>query len=168
MIDPNDLRTAAHIGLVQSVNDAASAQTATVQTHDGVVRANVEIHQPFGFASSPPIDGAIMLVIAVGGDAGQFVGLPAANPSARMGVAAGEACVYAADGTRIHCRAGGIIEIWAGNALTIHAPAVAIDAPNGVSINATAGAVINGPLHVTGAITCESTIDDATGSVGTV
>lgn len=158
MTDPNDLRVQAHIGLIQSVDDTQGAQTALLKTHDGVTRADVEVMQPFGFASNPPGDGAIAVMIAIGGDAGQFVALPGANPSNRMGgLAKGEVAVYTADGSRVHLKQGGAIEIHAGNAVTILVPAMTVTAPSGVTIN--------GPLHVTGPVTCDADVSDSHGSL---
>lgn len=110
------------IGLVQSVDDAGEVQTVTVVTADGAVRADVEVMQMFGFTSMAPVNGAICLVFAVGGDPGNLRALPVACPAARFGgLAAGESAIYAVDGSRVHIKVGGVIEIWAGTSLKINA-----------------------------------------------
>ena len=117
------MRGIAGLGLVLAVDDSGAAQTMTVQCADGVVRDQVEVMQWFGFASMPPAEGVICMVFAVGGDPANLRALPVACPAARMGnLSAGDAAVYAQDGTRIHVKSGGDVEIWA-KTCTIHAPA---------------------------------------------
>jgi adhesin HecA-like repeat protein len=129
MIDEifSSLRGVVSIGVVQSANDAGEAQTVTLVTADGVVRADVEVMQIFGFASLPPSNGAICLVVAVGGDPANLRALPIACPAARFGgMVGGDAAMYAADGSRVHIKPDGVVEIWAGSTLTINAPNVTL------------------------------------------
>lgn|GEM_PF-729814 len=94
---------------VRSTNDAGEAQTANVKVYEGVERSNVEILQPFGIASRPRGGGA-MLVVAVGGDQGDLVGLPVGLPEDRLGgLEEGESALYGADGTRVHIKADGSV-----------------------------------------------------------
>lgn len=96
--------------VVKSTNDEGGTQTATVTTHRHVDRSDVEIIQPFGFASNPPGGGA-MVVLAVGGDQGDLVGLPVAAPGNRLGkLKKGEAALYGAKGDRVHVKEDGAIE----------------------------------------------------------
>lgn len=119
------IRGMVSIGIVQSVDDGGEVQTVTVMTADGALRADVEVMQMFGFASMPPSAGAICLLLAVGADPANLRALPVATPAARFGgMAAGESAIYAVDGSRVHIKAGGVIEIWAGTSLTINAPEV--------------------------------------------
>ena len=147
MQDAMEHRTHIVRGLVQSANDAGAAQTVTVTTHDGVTRADVPVMQPYGFSSSAPIDGAVTLVLSVGGDAGDPVALTVGNLSFRFGkLGTGEVVMHDLDGNRVHIRAGGTIEVWAASQVTINAPNV----------------VINGNLTVSG------DISDQNGTHGTV
>lgn len=120
-----DFRGATVLGVVRAVNDTGQVQTVDVETHQGMVRAGIEVLQPFGFAGAPPAAGAICLLFAVGGDPGHMVALPIAAPGGRFGnQAAGEATMYGSDGTRVSIRAGGIVEVWAGTEVIVHAPLV--------------------------------------------
>ena len=97
--------------VVRSTNDKGGSQTASVTTHRHVDRTDVEIAQPFGFASRAPA-GGMMLVFAIGGDQGDLAGLPVAAPGSRLGnLAEGEAAVHNLKGDRVHIKADGTIEI---------------------------------------------------------
>lgn len=151
-------------GAVHRVADGGEVQQADVETHEGVLRSTVEVVQPFGFASHPP-EGAVALVFALGGDQGDMVALLTA-PGARLGnLAPGEAALYGADGSRVHVKAGGVIEVLAASKVVVRAPAVEIEAPDGVSITGPAritGEVqITGNLRVTGTITATGTVHGA-------
>ncbi len=143
--------------IVQSIDDTGAAQKMTVKTHDGATRADVEVHQPFGFSSVAPANGAFRILYAVGNDVSNLVGLPPANPYARMGgLAAGESVMYGSDGTRVHVRNGGIVEVWAAH-VNVHSNDTTITAPNGVTII--------GNLNVQGNLTTTGTLSDSHGSL---
>jgi phage gp45-like len=96
--------------VVRSTNDAGGSQTASVTVHRHVDRTDVEIAQPFGFASRSPAGGS-MIVLAVGGDQGDLAGIPVANPGHRLGnLAEGEAAMHNLKGDRTHIKADGSIE----------------------------------------------------------
>jgi phage gp45-like len=96
--------------VVRSTNDAGGSQTASITTHRHVDRTDVEIVQPFGFASRSPKGGS-MVVLAVGGDQGDLVGLPVAAPGNRMGnLKEGESAQYNAKGDRVLIKDDGSIE----------------------------------------------------------
>lgn len=138
------------LGTVLSVNDGGAVQTVTVRTHTGFVRSDLEVLQPFGFASMPPLDGAIVALLAIGGDPGHYMALPVAAPSRRFGgQAPGEAAMYAYDGTRVAVRSGGRVEVWGATSVTIHTKDVAITASGTVTVTAP-HTVVNGDAHVTG------------------
>ncbi len=143
-----NLRSLLALGVVSSVNDSGQAQTANLSTGTDVNRADVEVAWPFGFSSVPPADGAIGIVIQIGGDAGNLMVLPLGNPSARFGgLAAGEAVIYAGDGTRVKVRPGAV-EIWGAN-VTVNATNIALDG----------NVTVNGNLATTG------TLSDSHGSL---
>jgi phage gp45-like len=97
-------------GIVRSTNDTGGSQTASITTHRHVDRTDVEILQQFGVASRPPKGGA-MVVLAVGGDQGDLVGLPIAAPGSRLGnLEEGESALHNAKGDRVHVKADGSIE----------------------------------------------------------
>ena len=143
-MDAYDLRNHTRMGVVHAVDDAGAAQTVTVETNDGAVHSGVEVQQPFGVASVPPADGALAVVVAIGGDPGQLVALPVGNPSGRFGnLKPGEAAIYGSDGSRVHIRQGGTIEVWATNVI-VNTPTLTIQAPSG-----DADVLIKGNLVVT-------------------
>ncbi|NIX75381.1 phage baseplate assembly protein [Microvirga terricola] len=96
---------------VHAVNDNEESQTANVTVYQGVDRSDVEILQPFGFASRAPA-GSLMVVFAVGGDQGDLVGFAPGAPFARLGkLEDGETAIYTLDGSRVHVKKDGSIEI---------------------------------------------------------
>jgi phage baseplate assembly protein V len=106
--------------VLKNVKDDGQTQTASVEVADGVWRDDVEILQPYGFASHVPEDGALAIVLAVGGDEGDLIVLPVANPSKRFGkLSEGEVGLYNQFGDRIVIGAGGKIEIAAGASVEI-------------------------------------------------
>lgn len=150
--DVMQLRGAVVRGVVVANNDSGQAQTVDVETHEGVLRSAVEVMQTFGLASRPPDgSGALVLVLALGGDQGDLVALPVAVPSLRFGdLAPGEMAIYDADGNRVHLRAGGIAEVQAATKIRLVAPLVEIVADD---------VTISGDLAVAGMVS------DGTGSM---
>jgi phage baseplate assembly protein V len=146
-----DMRGIVARGVVVAVNDAGQAQTVDVRTADGVTRSGIEVASPWGIASNAPLDGATVLLLAVGGDVGDLMALPVSNPARRFGgMAQGESVLYGADGSRIAVRTGGTIQILAATELEITVPGVTITATAGVTI--TANVAIIGDLDVSGDI----------------
>lgn len=152
-----NLRALISYGVVTNVDDSGSAQTATVTTGDGVLRAEVEVMQPFGLASVPPADGATTVLLQIGGDPANLVALPMSNPSTRFGgLGAGEAVLYAGDGTRIHVKPGGVVEVW-GVSVTVNAQTL--------TINAAGGTTINGNIQINGHLTASGDVADGAGAL---
>lgn len=152
-----NLRSLVSYALVDAIDDTGGAQMATLRTGTGVSRAEVEVMQPFGFSSVPPADGATTVVLAIGGDPGNLAALMVANPSTRFGgLQAGEAVLYAADGSRVHIRQGGVIEVW-GKSVTVNATTAIINAPGGVTIN--------GNVQINGGLTATGDVADGHGSL---
>ena len=142
------LRNSFAIGVVSAVNDNGGAKTVNVSAGTGVNRADVEVMDIWGFTSNPPTDGIITIVFPIGGDPGNLRALPPGNPSARMGqLLVGEAAIYAADGSRLHIRQGGIVDIWGGAQVNVHTKECTINAPNGCTING--NVTVNGTLTAT-------------------
>jgi phage gp45-like len=150
-----ELRGAAMRGLVQAVYDTGQMQTVDVITHDGMVRAGIEVYQPYGFATSAPVVGSVVQLAAIGGDPGDLIALPPITPAARYGnLAQGEVVVYDVAGQRVALRQGGAIDIKAATIVNIDVPNVAINAPLGVAI--TGPVTIIGSLNVTGDVVAGS------------
>ena len=152
------LRNAIGYGIVSGVDDTGQVQTASVSTGTGVNRAQVEVLSQFGFSSVPPTDGVVGLVVAIGGDPANLVMLPLANPSARFGgLLAGEAVMYAGDGSRVHIRQGGIVDVWGGTQINLHTKDVTINAPLGVAVI--------GDVTITGSLTTTGDVSDSHGAL---
>jgi phage baseplate assembly protein V len=142
-------RTAATRGIVLAVDDTGCAQTVDAMTHDGVTRGAVEVHQPFGVTSVPPANGGVVVLIANGGDPSDLVALPAGVPLCRLGgLQPGETAIYAVDGTRVHIRQGGIVDVQAAAQVLITAPSCTITCTGGITL--AADVTITGSLTVAG------------------
>lgn len=108
----HQIRGIAARAYIHAVNDNAESQTANVTVYQGVDRSDVEILQQFGVASRAPA-GGMMVVFAIGGDQGDLVGLAAGAPNVRLGgLEEGESALYGIDGSRVHIKKDGTIEVW--------------------------------------------------------
>lgn len=149
------LRGQAVRGFVTAIRDDGLAQAVDVETHEGVLRSGVEVLQQYGVTSRAP-DGAIVVLLALGGDQGDQVALPVACPSGRMGgLQAGEVALHDAAGNRIHIKAGGVIELRCATSL--------LATVGGTEFEVTAAGVrikgnveVEGAIHATGDIVADS------------
>lgn len=121
---------------IRNVKDDGETQTASVEVADGIWRDDVEIMHPYGMAANPPEDGGLVVLLAVGGDEGDLVALPAGNPWKRMGgLNPGDAGVYNESGDKVIVRRDGTVEIAAGAALQASVGGVVFTvSPAGVDI----------------------------------
>lgn len=142
----------------RAIDDGGETQTAAGTVLNGSARTDVEILQPQGFASVPA-PGSLMVVLAVGGDQGDLVGLPVAAPGARMGgLAPGEAMVYGTQGQRVLCRADGSVEVMAAVKVYLSGKTTEVEATEAISvkapkIRAEGTTWVFGDLHVSGTVT---------------
>lgn len=105
---------------LKNIKDDGQTQTASVEVAEGKWRDDVEILQPYGFASHVPEDGALAIVLAVGADEGDIVVLPVANPSKRLGkLSEGDVGTYNRHGDKFVINDDGTIEAQAGQALRL-------------------------------------------------
>lgn len=122
---------------VKEIKDDGQMQTASAEVAEGVWRNDLEIMQPYGFLSVPDDDGAVGVALAIGGDEGDMVLLPLANPSQRMGgLGKGDVGLSNKFGDRIIIRAGGGIEVQAAASITFKVGGVTmtLDA-SGLNVN---------------------------------
>jgi phage baseplate assembly protein V len=154
-----DARAAIQEGVVLSVDDTGAVQRVSVRTAHGFVFDRVEVAQTFGVATAAPVNGAKVVLLAIGGDPANLRAFPVGNPSRRYGrLEPGEATLYSAGGSRVAVRNGGTIDVHAGTVINIVGPSVTIVATGTVSIAAAGGlhilndTTITGDLHVTGQI----------------
>ncbi len=167
--DIQDARAIVQLGVVRGLDDTGLVQRLTVQTTEGYLYDKIEVMQPAGFASVPASDGAIVLLLAVGGDAANWRALPVSNPSRRMGaLAPGEAVLYGMDGSRVAILAGGTVDVQAATHVKVTAPAVTITTTGAVTLNAAGGVTIGdwvagegGTLAAKGAVSVTGTVTAA-------
>lgn len=115
-----ELRGASMRGLVQAVNDTGGVQTVDVITHDGMVRAGIEVFQAYGFATCAPAVGSVVQLAAIGADPGDLIALPPICPAARYGgLAPNEVVVYDAGGQRLALREGGVVQLLGATSITL-------------------------------------------------
>ncbi|MGX1099270.1 phage baseplate assembly protein domain-containing protein [Amorphus sp. MBR-141] len=108
---------------IRNVRDDGEMQTCSVEVADGIWRDDVEVLMPFGFAAHVPADGALGIVLAIGGDEGDLVVLPIANPSTRLGgLKEGEVGLYNSHGDKMVLTAGGDLDIKTGKSVTVTSP----------------------------------------------
>lgn len=81
----NKLRGLVRRVTVKDIKDDGQMQTASAEVAEGVWREDLEVMLPYGLVSVPDDDGAVGVALAIGGDEGDMVILPLANPSQRMG-----------------------------------------------------------------------------------
>jgi phage baseplate assembly protein V len=156
--DANTLRGMAVRGLVHRVDDGSAAQRLDVETHEGVVRSAVEVLQPYGLASAPAA-GGLTVVIALGGDQGDLVALPMAQPAARMGgLGPGQVALYDDTGSRVLLSADGKLAVTAAAEVTVTVGGTVLKVSPG-------GVEITGNLAVTGNITATGTVSDGAGNL---
>lgn len=135
---PHAIRSLIMRGVSRSSADTGESQTIDATIGAGIERTEVEVIHAFGFASRAPAGGAVVL-LAVGGDTGDLVALPVAMPGMRLGgLAEGEAAIHSIDGTRVHAKADGTIEVLASNKVTIRVGAAQITV-EGDAVNVTLG-----------------------------
>lgn len=145
-----DARSMLREATVIAINDAAAVQTVDVLTDEGAVYAGVVVIQAWGHASSPPLKGLKALLLGVGGDAANLRAL-LYSTGRRMGaLARGESVSYGNNGARVAILQGGTVQVQAGTVVDIVAP--------NVTITASAGATLNGPIAINGSLTANGAV----------
>lgn len=151
----NKLRGLIRRVTVKDIKDDGQMQTASAEVAEGIFREGLEVMLPYGLISVPDDDGAIGVALSIGGDEGDMVILPLANPSQRMGgLSKGDVGLANKFGDRIIAKASGGIDVQAatsvkitvgGVSFTISDAGVAIDGGrfthNGVNIGSDHGHV---------------------------
>ncbi len=108
--------------ILESVKDSGGIQMVKVSLLEGETREGLERVQNFGFTSNPP-EGAEAVAVFAGGN--REVGFIIACDHRQYRfkpLASGESALYTDDGTVIHLKKGGIIEVKAATKVEIDAP----------------------------------------------
>lgn len=138
---------------LKNTNDAGETQRTSVEVAAGVWRDDVEVMQPYGFSSNAPEDGALGIVVAIGGDEGDLIVFPVGNPSKRMGgLQPGEVGIYNEHGDKIVIAPGGGIAVQSAGSVMVESPDVAIVG----NVTVTGNLTVDGALHATGNISSDS------------
>ncbi|WP_142780717.1 phage baseplate assembly protein [Agrobacterium sp. T29] len=104
---------------VKDIKDDGQMQTASAEVAEGVWRDDLEVMLPYGLLSFPDDDGAVGVALAVGGDEGDMVILPLANPSQRIGgLSKGDVGIGNKFGDRLIVKASGGMEAQAASSIT--------------------------------------------------
>jgi len=108
--------------VVESVDDSMGIQIVKINVLKGEAKEGVERLQNFGFTGNPP-DGSEAACVFVSGnrDHGLVVGVDH-RASRKKDLAKGESAQYSVDGTFIHIKLGGEIEIKGSTKLTVDMP----------------------------------------------
>ena len=115
-----ELRGASMRGLVQAIHDTGEVQTVDVVTHDGMLRAGIEVFQFYGIATCAPAVGSVVQLAAIGADPGDLVALPPICPAARYGgLLPNEVVIYDASGQRLALRQGGVVQLLGATSITL-------------------------------------------------
>lgn len=115
----NKLRGLVRRVTVKDIKDDGQMQTASAEVAEGVWRNDLEVMLPYGLLSVPDDDGAVGVALAIGGDEGDMVILPLANPSQRMGgLSKGDVGIANKFGDRMIIKASGGINVQAASSIT--------------------------------------------------
>lgn len=144
------LRAQASRAVVHALDDAPAQQRLVVETHEGVLRSEVEVLQPYGLAAAPA-PGGMTVVLAIGGDPSDLVALPVAGGGRLGGLDPGEVALHDDAGNRVHLRAGGTVEVRGATAIRLQVGGTVLTVTS-------AGVTLQGNLHVVGNITATGTI----------
>jgi len=137
---------------IKNINDDGETMTASVEVAEGIWRDNVEVVMPYGYSAHIPEDGAMGVVISLGGDEGDMAILPVANPSTRMGgLKENEVGLYNKDGDKLVLTPGGAMNVKTG-------AEVNITTDTGVTITAKVTKVV-------GDLECTGDVSDKNGSM---
>lgn len=110
--------------IIEVVKDTDGMQVVKLNLLAGETRSDVERFQNFGFSSNPPV-GAECVALAVGGNRDHLIVIVADDRKTRVkNLAKGESVVYTDDGTIIHLKKGGIVQILAATKIDIDVPLV--------------------------------------------
>lgn len=108
--------------VIASVNDSEKVQQLQISALAGEAMDKVERFQHFGFTSNPPA-GTEGIGLALGGNRDNMVVIATENRALRKKeLAPGEAAIYTADGTYVHVKMNGQVEIKTAVKVTVDAP----------------------------------------------
>ena len=140
--------------VVDSINDTKKMQLAKLRVLAGEVKDKIEVFQNFGFTSNPPV-GSEAVVAFMSGNREHGIVLACGDRRIRFkGLAPGEAAVYTDDGTVIHLKKSGNIEVQASAKVLVTCPEAEFtgDLKVGGNLQVDGDAEVTGALDVGGKI----------------
>lgn len=156
LLQPLRVKIATLIGraTIDEVNDQTTIQTVKIEALESEVLEGVPRVQEFGFTSRPPA-GTDAIVVAVGGSRESLVVIATDHKQFRFKLGQdGESALYTSDGTVIHLKMGGEIEIQTATKITIDAPDVEITG----KLKVVGATQLNSTLEVTGTSDLKSAV----------
>lgn len=135
--------------VIAAVDDSKDIQEAQISVLAGEAMERIPRIQEFGFASNPPKDSEA-IVVALGGNRENLVIIATDKRTVRFkNLASGESAIYTDDGTHIHLKKNGTLDVLAATKVLVTVPETEI----------TGNVLIGGSLTVAGATTLQSTLD---------
>lgn len=108
--------------LLTAINDTKDIQQVQVSALAGESMDRVERYQEFGFSSNPP-KGTEGIVVSLGGNRENMVVIATEHRTLRFkNLASGESSIYTDDGTYIHLKKNGQVELKTATKVLIDAP----------------------------------------------
>lgn len=141
--------------VIKMVDDSGPLQKCQITGLAGETLSNIPRIQNFGFASNPPVDSEA-IILSLGGMRENVVIVTADNRIVRFkDLGSGESAVYTDDGTLIHLKKGGLIDVIAATKVLVTSP----------DVEFTGNVKINGNLHTVGNVLVNGTVQgDQTGN----
>ena len=133
--------------VISAIKDSKNTQFLQVSALSDEVLDDVERFSEFGFSSNPP-SGTEAVLLSVGGNREHSIIVATNHRASRFkNLASGESVLYTNDGTHIHLKKGGEIEIKTSTKVFVDAP----------DVEFTGNALVKGNLTVEGAIIGQTT-----------
>lgn len=108
--------------VIKAVNNSPNVQELQLAVLAGESIDKVQNFQQFGFVSNPPI-GSEGIMVALGGNRENCIVIATENRQVRFKqTASGETAIYTDDGTYIHLKKAGQVEVKTATKVTIDAP----------------------------------------------
>lgn len=112
--------------IIKAVNDGTPIQETRISALAGEAMDRIARMQEFGFASNPP-EGTEAIVVALGGNRENLVIIATDNRAVRFkNLASGEMAIYTDDGTYLHLKKNGNVELKTATKTLVDCPDVEI------------------------------------------
>lgn len=151
-IHPLKIRVQLMIGkcIITAVNDSSAIQELQISALAGEAMNKVPRVQEFGFASNPPV-GSEAIVVSLGGNRENMVVVATDKRNVRFkNLASGATAIYTDDGTVIHLKKGGLVDVIAATKVLVTCPDVEFSGNVKIqgNLQVVGNALVNGTLQV--------------------